>query len=127
MRLESRQTDNFDIKGGVVQGSRLGPILFDVFLNDLIGNIKSKCKCISVRGINLNLIAYADDLVLIASSPQELNKMLKIAHSWSIKNFMQFNAKKSECLVVHNSRISKKTRQNLKFFLGNNELKIIEQ
>ena len=31
------------IKGGVVQGSRLGHILFDVFLNDLIGEIKSKC------------------------------------------------------------------------------------
>ena len=53
--------------------------------------------------------------------------MLEIAHSWSIKNFMEFNAKKSECLVVHNSRIPKKNRDNLKFHLGKNELKIIEQ
>ena len=126
-RLEGRQTDTFDIKGGVVQGSRLGPILFDVFLNDLIGEIKSKCKCISVRGTNLNVLAYADDLVLIASTPQELNKMLKIANSWSIDNFMEFNAKKSECLVVHNSRISKTNRKKLKFQLGKYVLKIIEQ
>ena len=53
---------------GVPQGSILGPLLFNVYINSLSAVVKKR-----------ELIRYADDaaLVVAASTPQELNDTLR--------------------------------------------------
>ena len=101
-RIDNLETRKFEIASGVVQGSRLGPILFNVFINDLLSELQS-----SGAGIRLKCnrfisgMAYTDDLALFAETRKELQKLISICESWSNKNGIKFSPKnaKSKFLI----------------------------
>ena len=74
-----------NILAGVPQGSVLGPILFLIYINDLLDGKKSTCKI------------FADDTSLFSKvkdknySTVELNNDLKIISNWAFKWKMLFN------------------------------------
>ena len=57
---------------------------------------------IKVNGVNGNNIRYADDTVLISTSPRELQKMLNELEKIGEQYGMSINVNKTECLVVTN-------------------------
>jgi hypothetical protein len=79
-----------DINAGVPQWSILVPLLFIVFINDILTDINSTIKL------------FADDtsLYLIVDDPQEtaqtLNDDLVKLHAWSTKWLVNFNPQKTE-------------------------------
>ena len=82
-------SDLTEIVTGVLQGSILGPLLFNIFLNDIIMFI-SKC----------NLCNYADDSTLY-STGKYLNRIRRnlemefmILHQWFHENHMTLNPEK---------------------------------
>ena len=68
MRWRESTSDFFQIKLGVRQGSSLSPILFAVYINDIIGRYNI--------GQNSFIVLYADDILLISPSICELQKLL---------------------------------------------------
>ena len=99
-----------DIKAGVPQGSRLGPLLFIIYINDIIKDIESE------------ILIFADDTSLLVSgkNPQEtsntLNRdLIKIAE-WSNKWKVIFNAEKSKQIIF-----SRNNLQNSPPILLNNQ------
>ena len=84
---------------GVPQGSILGPLLFNVFMNDLFMFIE---QC--------TLYNYADDdfLARIASNSQDAIASLahdgNISIDWFCKNGMQANPEKFQFLVISSSK-----------------------
>jgi hypothetical protein len=53
--------------------------------------------------ISLNLtncLLFADDVVLMAESPRELQTLLQISHQFAKKWNLKFNSKKSKVMVV---------------------------
>ena len=61
----------------LLQGEVLSPILFSMYIHDIeINFIKENCPSVDIQPINTCLLMYADDMVLIAESQQNLQKML---------------------------------------------------
>ena len=59
-----------------VTGCNLSPLLFSLFINNLGQELNSSGLGIDLGGINISCISFADDLVLIGSSRQNLDKLI---------------------------------------------------
>ena len=70
------------IKKGVRQGCVLYRDLFNLYSEIILRGIND-FEGIKVNGVNINNIRYADDTVLISTSPRELQKMLnELEKNW---------------------------------------------
>ena len=94
------QTDWFGIDVGVRQGCVLSPILFDVFVDGLARAVKATGLGVNVDGDEpLALLLYADDLVLIADSEKDLQKMLDEVHRHCKMWRVELNQKRTKVVV----------------------------
>ena len=101
-------TREFLIRTGVVQGSRLGPTLYNVFLNHLITKIKNNFQGASFSsGTKIPVLGYADDLVLCSNDFSEMQKMLDFCSDYANKNSFEFNTKKCKTLIIKKSKNKK--------------------
>ena len=84
---------------GLKQGCLLSPILFSILIDDLAKEIKNLNIGVEIGNTLLNILLYADDIAILASTPEELQLMLDTIHMW-LKNWrLTLNGKKSK--VVH--------------------------
>ena len=65
VRVANGLSDEFEVKVGVHQGSVLSPFLFNIVMDVVCGNV--------MEGLLFEIL-YADDLVLMATSMQELRE-----------------------------------------------------
>ena len=61
---------------GLLQGSLLSPILFNIFVNNLPKLLRRGLPGLTFAGKKINALLHADDIVLIASSALQLQMML---------------------------------------------------
>ena len=96
VKIEDIASDRFSVIRGVPQGSVLGPLLFNVFLNDLFYFIKVA-----------KLSNYADDNQLYTSDlnpavvEETINQELKIATMWFSNNLI-LNSDKCKSMMISN-------------------------
>ena len=85
------------VQSGIGQGTILGPILFILYINDIVNHMKD-------AKINM----YADDCVIYYTGnnwervQNVLQDSLTNAMSWFKFNALKLNVKKSKCLVIAN-------------------------
>ena len=85
-----------EIQAGVPQGSRLGPILFLIYINDIVKDIESE------------ILLFADDcsLLAIGNDPNEtaeiLNRDLIKISNWANVWKVKFNASKTKDIIFSN-------------------------
>jgi len=83
LNINGKLTKTFDSNLGVRQGDTLSPTLFNVFVNDLITEINDLGLGIPLNnGESISALLYADDIALIASSEQDLQRMLDTIYNW---------------------------------------------
>ena len=79
---------------GVPQGSVLGPILFNIYLNDLLWTINDSEVC-----------NFADDTTLYACNKEfskvkeNLESSSKVAINWFKTNYMKLNEEKCKFII----------------------------
>ena len=111
-------TDPVPILSGVKQGCPLSPILFNLALEPILRAVLNRLNATGYRmleeadsGITVNLLAYADDLVLMAKDDDSLQSLLDIcaeAADWCGLTF-----KPSKCATLHIDRKIRNSQQVL--------------
>ena len=71
-------SERYTIDGGLRQGCILSPSLFSLFLMDLAEELERQGLGIRVRGTWMGACFFADDIVLLAESDNELQNMLDV-------------------------------------------------
>ena len=125
----SGYTEPIRIGRGVRQGDPLSPLLFNVYLNDLIKalDLNQEADGLPTSRVSssprlefdgngtpcvakveewsyqhIKVIAYADDIIVYAPSLKELESQLKVAEKWAAENRMEFSALKSTLIANFN-------------------------
>ena len=92
---------DFELNSGVLQGSKLGPILFLVFINDLLIDLQQSGLGANIGDILITCLGFADDIVLVSESPENLQILINKCETWAKENGMEFNTKKCKVMVFN--------------------------
>jgi Reverse transcriptase (RNA-dependent DNA polymerase) len=101
--VKGLENELFDITAGVQQGAPLSPSFFAIILNDFDRELRSNnAGSVSIRGVKIHSLLFADDLVLLAESPDGLLHSLAVLNDYSKRWGLRLNAAKSNVLVFRN-------------------------
>lgn len=123
VRLNGSVTQWFNVRCGLKQGCLLSPLLFNIFINDLLSTLKSLDIGVEIDGEKICVLAYADDIVLIAENEADLNVLLDCLDRWCCENKMTVNHGKSK--VIH-CRNPSTTKTNCVFKCGETALEVVD-
>jgi hypothetical protein len=96
---DGKYSDRFPYERGCRQGCPLSPLLFNIYINDLLNS----CRGVRVPGMRRRLkgLLFADDGVVFGKSKhavgQEMNKVIR----WGKSNGMSVNADKCAIMLVN--------------------------
>ena len=103
LQIDNTQCPAHPINSGVPQGSPVSPILFIIYLSGVFEVIER-----SVTGIQS--LSFADDIGLLASGHSvkevcdKLQKAARVAIEWGNENVVQFDAGKTEAVLLTRKR-----------------------
>ena len=119
---------SFPIHQGVRQGAILSPLLYSIFVDELLDLLSISGLGVRANSIYIGAPMYADDLALIAESPQELQAMLNIVHSYAGKWRYNLNACKSFIMVFGESPRSRTQARSLReWHLGSEKVQEVDE
>ena len=119
VRVAGSTTTYRPVRSGVPQGSVLGPILFLVFINDIV----------DLFGSNLNVKLYADDVemsaaILVINSVIVLQRGLDKLNEWA--NEWQLGIAINKCSILHISNNNPGHSYNLQSVSLHNTIETID-
>ena len=102
------------------QGCVLSPILFNVFLEEIVSRTVEVTGGVSVQGLLVNILRFADDDALITDNSNEIQDLTKRSrlNTESTRFGMEISAEKSKTLVVGKTP---ETLEHLFSYLGNSK------
>ena len=120
VHFESCKSDLLEIKTGIPQGSILGPLFFNILINDIV-NSSSK----------LSFLMYAEDTTIYfnledfssLNREYEINRELEKVNTWFQLNKLTLNVEKTKCMLFHKRR----TVDPIHILLNNKAIDIVPQ
>ncbi|CAM4540926.1 unnamed protein product [Lepidochelys kempii] len=99
IRSVEGETTVVPIRSGVKQGCPLSPIIFNLAMEPLLRAISNGADGFNLHSERVSILAYADDLVLTADDPENLQSILDATSQAADWMGLRFNAKK--CVSLH--------------------------
>lgn len=96
------QSDFFSTSLGVKQGGCLSPRLFAIYVEELAELIEKSPYGIRVGGLKMDIILYADDVILLSNTALDLQAMLDLTSLFGLNHEIKFNVKKTNIIIFHN-------------------------
>ena len=113
----------FNVQCGVRQGENLSPLLFALFLNDMKDSIINDVPGLATiidesvacnmsqsdisKLVNLSLLLYADDTVIFAENPNDLQDRLQKVELYCNKWKLKHNVNKCKIVIFSRGKVRK--------------------
>ena len=91
------------IEWGVRQGGILSPFLFKFYINSVINEMSSMDEGCCIGISKVNILAYADDIALVATSVEDMNVLYGELKCKLRALGLQINRSKTKCLLFGSS------------------------
>ena len=104
VRIGNNRSNSFPVRVGVRQGCPLSPILFIIFM-DRISRRSRGVEGFWFGGHRISSLLFADDVVLLASSTQDLQLSLERFAAECEAAGMRISTSKSEAMVLSRKRV----------------------
>ena len=99
IRVQNQLSPLIPIQRGVRQGCVLSPYLFNIY-TEFIFRESNELKGITIHGVNVNNLRYADDTALIADDKDNLQKIVNKVKEVSSKAGLELNVKKTKTMLT---------------------------
>ena len=91
---------NFSVSNGVRQGGVLSPILFNVYIDELLLRLKQHDFVCRIGNRFVGGLCYIDDLTILSPSVRGLQKMVGICEEFANDYSVAFNSGKTLCMCL---------------------------
>lgn len=123
------ESDIFKTTIGVKQGGCLSPRLFTMYVEDVIEEIEKLNVGIKIGEMTLDILLYADDMLLLSDNIIDMKRMLKVLTKYGLDNEIKFNGSKTTLMIYNktlgnNTRLAKDIAKETKLELANEPIEI---
>lgn len=127
VRIDGQTTEIFDTKRGVRQGCIMSPFLFIMIMDYVTSKCLHKFNEVNLgmwrlQPVRINLLSYADDLVIFGKNQETLQNNLNILNQELINVGMHINENKTKTMIIsrkrkeHNLTLNNKTVEQVNIF-----------
>ena len=117
VRVDGELTEWFSVTEGVRQGYNLSPYLFNLILEAMMKEaLKNLDVGVAISGEVTSNLRFADDIDLVAESPQQLQDITNKVHASSKRFGLKINEKKTKTMTIG------KTLADIQILLDNTQL-----
>ena len=129
VRVGGECGEAYDMIRGTRQGCPLSPILFLVFINDILTHMP---KGVMVPGVTVEPktcpgLLFADDVAGLAETIDDTRNFLEGITRWSVKWKLPIGAAKCGVMLIGGTEEEQRTLKNEEFLIGNERIDVVRK
>ena len=121
------RTQSFRLNNGIPQGDSMSPILFNLYINDLLDCFDESVQNndpVILEDVKLSILIYADDILLMSQSKEGVIKQIKEVQNYCDNNGLKINFNKTK-IMIRNEKL-KYSNLKLSTKAGTNIIDVVE-
>ena len=138
VRANGKMTDYFTCNVGVRQGENLSSLLFAIYLNDFESYVSKHYKGLDTLSdditchlsdpdievfLRLHVLLYADDTIVLAETPEQLQKALNAVSDYCSQWNLTVNTSKTKIVIFSRGKV----RRYPDFLFGSDKLDVVDE